>query len=82
MRVPKGARITEEDRREMAQFEKFLRTVADGKSQQEAYAETYGEVVYESKPACLDCAQTDGHTESCALSFGDEFAQREGEVPV
>lgn len=39
----------------------------------------------ETRPTtCIDpdCAHTTGHTEDCALSFGDAFAQREGEVPV
>ena len=36
------------------------------------------------KTSCIDpdCGQTEGHAESCGLSFGDEFAQRADEVGI
>lgn len=40
---------TNSDRREIARFKDFLRSVADGKSEREAYAEKYGEVIFEAE---------------------------------
>ena len=45
MRIPKGKKITPEDHAEIAKFRAFL---AAGKPQQQAYAERYGEVVFEA----------------------------------
>lgn len=49
MRLAKGKRITKEDRAEIAKFGEFLRDVDAGKDQRTAYAEHYGEVVFEAE---------------------------------
>lgn len=48
MRMAKGKRITAEDRRELETFATFVRAVHEGKPQAQAYAELYGEVVFDA----------------------------------
>ena len=48
MRIAKGQKLTEVDRKELALFGDFVRAVAKGQDQMCAYAEIYGETIYDA----------------------------------
>lgn len=55
--LPGADKLSEHDRAEMEKFERLLHLVHDGKSQKDAHAEVYGEVVFDAAPGAVTPAK-------------------------